>query len=44
MDGEKAWQQLYKNAARNFEQVLEVTPNKAAAVRSPTSHHENYQS
>ena len=21
-DGEKAWQQLHKNAARNFEQVL----------------------
>ena len=31
-------------AASNFEQVLEATPNKAAVVRLPTSHHENYQS
>ena len=43
-DGEKAWQQLHKNAASNFEQVLEATHDKAAAVRPPTSHHENYQS
>ena len=33
MAGEKAWQQLHKNAASNFEQVLEATPQKAAAVR-----------
>ena len=32
-----------KNAASNIEQVLEATPNKAAAVRPPTTHHENYQ-
>ena len=43
-DGEKAWQQLQKNAASNFELVLEATPHKAAAVWPPTSHHENYQS
>ena len=43
-DGEKAWQQLYKNAARNNEQVLEVTSPKAAAIRPPTTHHENYPS
>ena len=36
MDGEKAWQQLHKNAESNFEQVLEVAPHKAAAVRPPT--------
>ena len=43
-DGEKAWRQLQKNAASNFEQVLEATPHKEAAVRPPTTHHENYQS
>ena len=43
-DGEKTRRQLYKNAANNIKQVLEATPNKAAAVRLPTSHHENYQS
>ena len=41
-DGEKAWQQLHKNAASNTEQVLEVTPHKATAVRPPTTHHEKY--
>ena len=40
--GEKAWQQLHKNAASNIKQVLEATPHKAVAVRSPISHHENY--
>ena len=40
--GEKARRQLYKNAASNIELVLEATPYKAAAVRPPTSHHENY--
>ena len=35
--GEKARRQLHKNAASNIEQVLEATPNKAAA----TTHHEN---
>ena len=43
-DGEKAWRQLHKNTASNFEHVLEATTHKAAAVRPPTSHHENYQS
>ena len=42
MAGEKAWQQLHKNAASNNEQVLEATPHKAAAIRPPTTHHENY--
>ena len=32
------------NYASNFEQVQEAAPHKAAAVRPPTSHHENYQS
>ena len=43
-DGEKAWWQLNKNATSNMEQVLEATPNKAAAIRPPITHHENYQS
>ena len=43
-DGEKTWRQLDKNAASNFELVLDATSNKAAAVRPLTSHHENYQS
>ena len=43
-DGEKAWHQLHKNAASIFEQVLEATPYEPAAIRPPTSHHENYQS
>ena len=42
--GEKAWRQLHKNDASNIEQVLEATPNKTAAVRPLTSHHENYPS
>ena len=42
--GEKAWRQLYKNAASCTEQVLEATPNKSAAVQLPTTHHENYPS
>ena len=41
--GEKAWQQLHKNAASNTEQILEEAPDKAAAVRPLTTHHENYQ-
>ena len=41
---EKAWRQLYKNAASNIEQVLEAAPHKAAAVRPLTTHHENYSS
>ena len=39
----KAWQQRHTNAASNIEQVQEATPHKAAAVRPPTTHHENYQ-
>ena len=42
--GEKAWQQLHKNAASNIEQYLEATPHKEAAVQPPTTHHKNYQS
>ena len=42
--GEKSWRQLHKNAASSIEQVLEAVPYKAAHVRSPTTHHENYQS
>ena len=43
MYGEKAGRQLHKNAASNIEQVLEVAPQKVAAVRPLTTHHENYQ-
>ena len=43
MNGEKAWWQLHKNAVSNIEQVLEAAPHKAAAVRPPTTHHENFQ-
>ena len=42
--GEKAWQQLHKNFASNIEQGLEAAPQKSAAVRPPTTHHENYPS
>ena len=41
---EKAWRQLHKNAKSCIEQVLVATPNKTAAVRPPTTHHENYPS
>ena len=44
MYGEKAIWQLHKNAASNIEQVLEAAPHKAAAVRPPTTYHENYPS
>ena len=44
MYGEKAWRQLHKNAASNIEQVLEGPLHKAAAVRPPNTHYENYQS
>ncbi len=33
-----------KNAASNIEQIMEATPQKAAAIRPPNTHHENYQS
>ena len=42
MAGEKAWRQLHKNAASNFEQVLEVALHKAVAIQPPTTHHQNY--
>ena len=42
--GEKARQQLHKNPASNIKQVLKATPNKAPAIRPPTSHHKNYPS
>ena len=35
---------LHKNAVCNIEQVLEVAPHKAAAVRPLTIHHKNYPS
>ena len=44
MDGEQAWWQPHKNAESNIGQVLEATPHKEAAVRPPTTHHENYPS
>ena len=37
------WRQLHKNAARNIEQVLKAASHKAAAVRPPTTHHENHK-
>ena len=43
MYGEKAWQQLHKNAASNSEQVLEAAPHKAAAVRPLTTHHPSWK-
>ena len=42
--GEKDWQELYKNASSCIEQILEATPHQTAAVRPPTTHHENYPS
>ena len=44
MAGEEARQQLHKNAASNFEQVLAATPYKTPIVRPPASYHENYSS
>ena len=41
-NGEKAWRQLHKNAASHIEQVLETTSYKTAAIRPPTTYHENY--
>ena len=42
-DGEKASRQFHKNVASNIEQVVETAPDKTAAIRPPTTHHENYQ-
>ena len=36
--------QSHKNPVNDIEQVLEAAPHKAAAVRPPTTHHENYPS
>ena len=44
MYGEKAWQQLHKNAVSNIDKVLEVAPHEEAAVGSLTTQHENYPS
>ena len=38
MHGEKARWELHKNATCCFEQILEATPNKTAAVQPLTSH------
>ena len=38
------WRQIHKNAASNTEQLREAALRQAAAVRPPTSHHENYRS
>ena len=38
----EARRQLHKNAESNIEQVLAPTPHKAATIRPPASHHENY--
>ena len=40
--GEKVWQQTHQNAVSHIEQALEAAPHKAATVRPPTTHRENY--
>ena len=42
--GEEARRQLHKNADRDLEQVLAVTPHKTPTVWPPASYHENYSS
>ena len=37
------WQQLHKNAATNIKLLLEPSPDKASALRPPTTHHEKSQ-
>ena len=44
MAGEEAGRQLHKNVASNIEQVLAATPHKAATIKPPAYHHENYPS
>ena len=39
--GEKVWWELHKNATSYFEQILEATPHKTAAVLLLTSHLKN---
>ena len=41
--GNKAWRQLYKNAASCIEQILETAAHKATTVRTPITHLENHQ-
>ena len=41
---EKAWRQIYKNAASSIEQDLEAAPYKVTSVQPLTTHHENYPS
>ena len=40
--GEKAWQQLHKNAVSNIKQVLEAASHRVAAVQPLTTDHEKY--
>ena len=40
-NGEKAWQQLHKNAASNIEQGPVAALHNAAAVGPPVTHQEN---
>ena len=42
MVGEKAWQQLYKDATSYIKQILVATSHKTAAVWSPTTHLEDH--
>ena len=42
--GEKAWQQLHKNAASNIKQILEAESHKKVVACPLTTHHENYPS
>ena len=44
MCGEKAWQQLHKDAASNIKQVQEAAPHETSAVRPHNTHHENHTS
>ena len=39
---EKAWRQLHKNVVSCIEQLPEAASHKAAAVRTPITHLENY--
>ena len=40
--GEKAWQQLHKNARSCIKKILETTLHKTAAERPPITHLENH--
>ena len=41
---DQTWRQLHKDAMNNIEEIQEAAPHKAAAVRTPTTYHENYPS